>query len=275
MHALPILAILGSALLHATWNAVLKRRKDTTAAAMLLVVGAGLISAVLTFAVGPADVPAGALPWVGAVALSEGLYFFFLSKSLQELPLGSAYGLSRGGGLLVTWPISIALLSETINARILIGGGVLTLGLFVSVTTVGSRKGLMWTVLCACMVGLYPVFYKQSLGMGVSPYPLFCLSLLGSVPIQVLLLGAHPWARLRNELRVRPLVLALTCAVTAASFLLLLWALRFVGAGRITALRNTSVLFAYAFGWLAGERLTARSAIASVAITVGAVLLSL
>ena len=66
----------------------------------------------------------------------------------------------------------------------------------------------------------------------------------------------------------------LSAAACAASFLLFLHALDLDHAGRVSALRNTSIAFATVFGALAGERVDRRAWAAAIAITVGAIAIS-
>jgi drug/metabolite transporter (DMT)-like permease len=63
-------------------------------------------------------------------------------------------------------------------------------------------------------------------------------------------------------------------ALCAASFLLFLFALRATGAGRITGLRNLSVLFAALWAWRTGEPMSRRGWASALALAIGAVLLA-
>jgi len=184
------------------------------------------------------------------------------------------YGLSRGAGLLLVWPLSLLFFGEQLDLRAVAGALLLSLGLFALVTRAQSRAGLWMAAACAVTIAFYPVTYKQALLRGVAPFPLFATSLAIAFPIQLALLGERRVERLRSAWRARPLRLLLGAALCAASFLLFLVALQSSGAGRMTGLRNTSVLFAAVFGWLAGEPLTRRSLASALAITMGAVVLS-
>jgi len=219
-------------------------------------------------------VPLSAWDEVLFVGVVEGAYFVTLAGVLTRLPLQSAYGLSRGLGLLLVWPISVVWLGEQVTALHLTGALLLAVGLFWVVQRTTSRSGLLWALMAASTVSLYPVGYKRALSAGVSPYPLFALSLFIGLFFMVPALGRRALPRLRIAFTLSPWRLVLSAGVCAASFLIFLIALKHGGAGRLTALRNTSVLFASIFGWVGGEPMTRRSILAAVFMTLGAVLVA-
>lgn len=266
--------VLGSAAVHAGWNAVLKRQPDPEAASLVIVAGAASISAALALGLGESAPPPASWPWIGGSALVEAAYFVTLTRALAALPLGTAYGVSRGGGQLVTWPVSAAWQGERAGAVTLFGAALLVAGLFARVRRPVVGPGLAWAAACAVAIGLYPLTYKQALATGAPPFTLFAASLGGALPVQALLLGGARGVRLRAAWHGRHAVLALAAAACAASFLLFLLALDRAGAGRASAIRNTSIVFATALGALQGETLDRRGALAVAAITAGAVLVA-
>jgi drug/metabolite transporter (DMT)-like permease len=271
---LVLLLVLLSAALHAGWNAFIKSEPDTRAASVLVVIGAALVSALMATFVGPGRVPLDAWDEVLFVGVVEGLYFATLAGVLTRLPLQSAYGLSRGLGLLLVWPISVFWLGEEVTAFHLIGAATLSLGMFCLVQRTTSRAGIAWALMAASTIALYPVGYKRALTAGVSPYPLFSLSLAVGLFFILPALGRSAFPRLRAAAARSPWRLSFSAMTCAASFLIFLYALETGGAGRLTALRNTSVLFASLFGWLSGEPMTRRSILAALLMTTGAVLVA-
>lgn len=274
MTALALAAILGSAALHAAWNALLKRAPDHGAASAVIAGGAAAVTVVAAAFAGEWSVPRAGWPWVVAAGLVEAVYFVTLSRALTLLPLGTAYGLSRGAGLLIVWPLSVAMFGEALVTHEVAGAVLVAAGLFALATRAHSAAGLRAAAACAVTIGVYPVTYKGALAHGVSPFPLFAIALAIALPLQLAVLGPTRAGRLRRALASSPGALALAALLCAASFLLFLAALDVSHAGRITGLRNTSVLFAALFGRLAGERLTRRTALAMTGIAAGAMLLT-
>lgn len=275
MSAAALAAIFGSAVIHAAWNALLKRTSDVGAASIVISGGAAAVTALLGVVIGPWVVPPSGWPFVIGAGLVEGAYFVTLSRALELLPLGAAYGISRGAGLLLVWPLSAALLAERTTPVELLGAGLVSLGLFALVQRAGSRQGLLAAGACAVTIGLYPVTYKAALEHGVAPFPLFALALFIALPIQLALLGARRRPRVLTAVAAAPWRLGLAALLCAASFLLFLVALDRAGAARITGLRNTSVAFAAAFGWAQGEPRARRTVASSIAIAAGALLLTM
>src|SRR5262245_13334744 len=70
-----------------------------------------------------------ALEWTAAAGVLEWLYFASLAKALDRGPLGPVYTISRGGAILLVWPISIALFAEALTTWSAIGSAVVLAGL--------------------------------------------------------------------------------------------------------------------------------------------------
>ncbi len=274
MTAVALVAVLVSAALHASWNAMLKSTADPSAAAALFVAGAAMLSGVLALALG-GTLPPPSWPGVVGSGLIEAVYFVTLSQALQRLPLGTAYGLARGGGQVVTWPVSALVFHEVIDARSATGAVLVGVGLVSTVFDGGRGAGLLWAGACAFTIGLYPLSYKLALENGAHEAALFTASLLLALPLQVLFLDRNNRiARLRAALAANPRLVAVGSVLCAVSFLTFLVALERGGAGRASALRNTSVLFAAGIGWWRGDPLSTRAILAYLAIVVGAVLVA-
>lgn len=273
MSTLALLLILASALTHAAWNALLKRTEDTQASAVLIVAGAAVASACLALALGEPAPPRQAWSWIAASSLVEGVYFVTLARAMSLLPLGTAYGFSRGGGQLLIWPLSVFLIGESVSLAAGIGAAILVAGLFATAHKPESGRGLAWAIACAGAIGAYPFTYKLALAHAAPPCTLFSLSLFGALPVQLVALGGGGAPRLRAALRAR-LPLAISVVLCAGSFLSFLFALELAGPARLSALRNTSVIFAAALGWMSGEGRERRSIAAPLLVAVGAVLVA-
>lgn len=267
--------MLASAATHATWNAGLKRSPDPAASAAWIVAGAASLSGLLAVGMGAAWLPVAAWPWVVGSAAVEAVYFVTLSGAMARLPLGTAYGVARGGGQLVTWPISVLLMHEAVTPVAAAGAALVTAGLLASARPDGvTPRGIGWALACAVAIGIYPVTYKAALAEGAPEAALFAASLSLSLPLQVALLGTRRRSRLADVLAHERGWLAVAAALCAVSFLSFLAALSLGGAGRASAIRNTSVLFALCLGARHGDRPSHRAIAGAVAIAVGAALVA-
>jgi drug/metabolite transporter (DMT)-like permease len=273
------LLVLASAALHAGWNAALKKRSDPRVAAVLiLVVAAACATIAAALARAPAFPSREALGWALASGVGEALYFATLARALAHAPLGVAYTVSRGGSILLVWPLSVAFLGEEAHAASIAGAGLVFVGLVLAGASeprarATHARGLAWAIACAVFVAGVYLAYKRALALDAEPNALFALSLALAAPINVALLGARPIPRLVAELRAAPLSACAAGVVCAASFLLFLGALHASGAGRVLTLRNTSVVFALGFAWIGGERPARAPAAGAAFVVTGAMLL--
>jgi drug/metabolite transporter (DMT)-like permease len=268
--------LVGSALLHASWNALLKREREPRRAVV------GVLSAALAIAgaaavadPAPAFATRAAFGWaVGAGAL-EGVYFATLAAALAGAGYGAVYAVARGGAMLVVWPAAPLLLSEPVTASAVAGAALVAAGLAL-VTLEGSRawrapRALPYALACAASIAGYHLCYDRALHAGARPAPLFAVALAVAWPF------VRATAPARGRESARPLardlvrwgVAGLLCT---GSFLLFLAGLAATGAAAALTVRNTSILFAQAISAAMGERPGPRQLAGSVAIAVGATL---
>lgn len=260
---------------------MLKGRKDPGAAGLWVVIGAALMSALMAGLTGDFRIPRAAVAWTVAAGAVEGIYFASLLTALAHLPLPLAYGVSRGAGVLLAWPIAMLWAAESASPAALLGAVLLSLGLAsVALDPAPSgphwadrRRGWLATWFCACSIAAYPLVYKQALSHGAAPFALFSVSLALSLPIQLAWLGRSARARLAAERQQSPAALLAAAGLCAASFLMLLTALNQGGAAHLSALRNTSVILATALA-ARQQPLSCRDWVRAGLVTLGALLVA-
>jgi drug/metabolite transporter (DMT)-like permease len=269
-----------SAFLHAMWNAGLRREPDKDSAVVVAIAVATTVAAVVAavrfagWGVGFAT--AAAAGWTIAAGVLEAAYFAALARALDTGALGPVYTISRGGALLLVWPASIAWWDEQVTAAQLLGSGVVALGLALCTGARGAtRAAVAWSLACAALIAGYHLAYKAALLAGGDGPAVFALSLSVATALNLLRLGAAGRARALAQLRARWRSLALIGVICAAAFLIFLVGLAQGGAGLVLTLRNTSVIFATAFGALLGERPGLRQLLGSTVVAAGAVILGL
>jgi uncharacterized membrane protein len=196
-----------------------------------------------------------------------------LAGSLQRLPLGTAYGVSRGGGLLLTWPLAIAFMGEAFSVVGAVGAALVSAGLL-SMITGRAGSHLRWALGCAVAIGFYPLAYQVALRRGAPEALLFSASLAVALPLQAAMLGSGARGRLLRIVADERLLLVGGALLCATSFLLFLMALDRSGAGWAAALRNVSVVFATLIGWVTGDVRSRQSLVAATLIGMGAILLA-
>jgi len=268
--------LLLSALLHASWNAALKRERSPQLAVL------GVVAAGLLFAVAGALLLPGAgfpdrrgLAWTVAAGLFEGLYFLTLAGALSRASYGAVYAIARGGAMALVWPAAALLLGQPVTARG--AGGAALVGLGVLLVALAGRQhagrgGLLFSLACAGAIAAYHLCYDRALHRGAAQAPLFAVALGVALPLVWLSsrLGGGGGAPDRPTL-----VRWLLCGgLLTGSFLLFLSGLASSGAGPALTLRNTSVVFAQAIAAALGEPVPRRQVAGALLVVAGAVLLS-
>jgi drug/metabolite transporter (DMT)-like permease len=268
----PLLLVLLSALLHALWNALLKRERDTEAAAVGVLASATVLAALVALAGGSGAFPRpSAFTWAVAAGLGEGFYFLTLARALSRAPLGLAYTVARGGAIVLVWPLSVLGLGEPFTLLAAAGAALVLLGLAAAGIQREQRGGLGWSLACAISITAYHLAYKQSLAAGARASALFAVSLTLALALN---LAQLPQARARLAVlfRTRAVPLLLGGALCTAAFLIFLRALADAGAGAVLTLRNTSVVFAQLLGLMLGERPRPRQLLGAALVVAGAIL---
>lgn len=280
-----VVLVLLSAFLHAAWNALLRVEPDKDRGLIAAVAVASLFStaiAAVRYARGEVMFASGdAVVWTLVAGVAEALYFMTLAKALELGRLGVVYTVSRGGAVLVVWPVSIMIYGEVASVESISGSVLVCLGLALSGIggtqggTQRHRVGLAWASLCAVSIAGYHLAYKAALNAGGNPSATFAVSLGLSALIGVARIGSIKRATLLDVVRSRIARVCLMGVVCGGSFLILMEALARGGSGYVLTLRNTSVLFAAILAWTIGEKPRRVEIIGAVAVAAGAVLMSL
>ena len=172
---LALFAALGAALLHATWNALLKTAPDRTLAlgvqnAVMSLCG---IVVLLFFAPLPAKE---SWPYIAASTAMTFFYQIFLLKAYKHGDLSRSYPIARGCP-----PLLVALAGLILGDDILAPGGYLGLAL-VSLGIMslifsrkygglrGLDKGLIYAVLTGAMIASYSVIDSRVVRFSDSPW---------------------------------------------------------------------------------------------------------
>ena len=270
--------VLLSALLHATWNAVVKSEEDHLTSFALVTAVGGLVALLVLFLVPrPA---AAAWPFLGFSMLVHNAYYFCLLRSYAAGDLSHVYPIARGLGPLVVAAASGAVVGEHLGAIdragvVLVSAGIMSLAL-----AGGLPRGAEWRAPGYAMVtGLTIAAYTVLDGVGArrSEEP------LGYVVWLNLLEG--PWVLLvaigRRGRGILPYLGrywwrgAAGGVIAAVSYGIAVWALTMGAMARIAALRETSALFGALIGTVVlREPFGVRRVAAAAMVVTGLVLMN-
>jgi drug/metabolite transporter (DMT)-like permease len=270
-----------SAFLHALWNALLRVEPDKDRGLIAAVSVATLLALIVAGArwaveATPPFQNAEAVAWALAAGVLEWLYFASLARALDRGTLGTVYTISRGGSVLLVWPLSVMVYAEQVTVWSIAGSAIVFVGLVLSglgASDPRANRGgaLAWAIACACSIAGYHLAYKAALHAGGSPSAVFAVALSLATAINVVATGSTGREAVARILRTRLPRVVLMGAICGGSFLILMEALSGGGAGFVLTLRNTSVLFATALAWTIGERPRHAQVVGAVFVAAGAI----
>ncbi len=274
MSPVVIALVLLAALLHAAWNALLKTSTDRLATITLISLGAGLGALPMVF-VSPLPQTA-SWPYLAmGVALHVG-YNLFLVLAYRAGDFGQAYPIARGSSPLLVSVGAALLVGEQMGGWTWLGVALISVGIF---SLAQLRRGMSLAgPLAAFCTGAFIASYTVVDGLGARAsgdalgYAGW-LFLFDSLAILLLYLARHrrlPWTHDR-----RVLWSGLGAGLLSLlAYGIVIWAVTLAPMGTVSALRETSVLFAALIGALfLGEKLTLRRVLACLLIAGGAMLL--
>jgi drug/metabolite transporter (DMT)-like permease len=267
-----LLAVLLGALLHASWNLLVKAGHDTRLATAAVYVGSAVVAMLaLPFLPSPARA---SWPYLGAAAGIEVLYGALLAAAYRLGDLSHAYPLMRGSAPLLVAVGSGPLIGEHLSAAVWAGVGLVSGGIFSMIADARSRGHSPAATRLALLNGVVIASYTTVDGMGVRlsgepvTYSLW-LSLLVGLPW---LIWAAAWGGARRPGMVRKHLLPAVVGgiFSVASYTLALWAMTRAPVAAVAAVRESSIVFATVLGALVlHERVTRGRALAAAAIVLG------
>lgn len=276
MSAVAVGLALVAAILHASWNAFLRTGADRLWSITVMSLTGSIITLPLLFLV---PIP-GAAAWP-YILLSSGLqvgYSLFLVAAYRQGQLGQVYPIVRG-----TVPLLVTLGGFLFFGEVL--GPWQTLGVLLIATgimslSLGKTRAATSSILFALTTGLIIACYSTVDSRGVKlvelpvAYALWVLFLFG---IMITIAFALTRRGLAIDLQ-SPLTwkAAGGGVVAMLAYGLVVVAYAYAPAGLVTAVRETSVVFAVLIGALMlGEPLTVRRLLACVVVAGGAISVSL
>lgn len=271
-----VAAVLFGALLHASWNALVKSSQDKALDTAIIHLVGSLVALPLLLLTGWP--PAAAWPFILTSIVIHIGYYIALAGAYKHGDLGLTYPLMRGTApLLVALSASLTL-GETLSPLAWAGvagvcGGVLALGL--SRHAMESPKAVGFALANAVIIALYTVV--DALGVraayansGNAFQYVVALFVLDGWPFAFIVFARRgpgivwPYARRRWPVGIG------ASAASLGSYGIALWAMTRAPVATVAALRETSVLFATLLGtWFLKERFTARRAIGTAIIVAG------
>src|SRR5262249_41752655 len=153
------LAVLLAALLHASWNALLKSGSDVFLDPAAIVIGGGAVATPLVFFV-PIPPPE-SWPYIGASATIHIAYYLLMVNAYRTGDLSLVYPLMRGTAPMITAVLGIVLLHEWPGVLSWLGVALLSAGGFAlalrTVDHTPSRAAIGFALANAAVIAIYTI----------------------------------------------------------------------------------------------------------------------
>ena len=277
-----LLAVLGAALLHAGWNALLKRRGEPLLATVLVVAASALVAVVLLpFLPAPARA---SWPFIALSSCVQTIYYLLLIETYRDGQVSHAYPLMRGCAPPLVALVNGPLTGERLSggqwcAMLLICAGVL--GQWLAARTApapvsSTRRTTLFALLTAGVIAAYTLIDGQGVRRAGAPaaYTLWIFLATGVAVCAWTARGR--WRALVAFARAHPLVAPLGGLASVGSYGIALWAMTRAPVAAVAALRETSILFATAIAACVLREHIGRARLVAVAlIACGAVAMRL
>jgi drug/metabolite transporter (DMT)-like permease len=282
MTGLAITLVLAAALIHASWNYLLKKSGGGIGFVWAFAVLSSLLYAPLALGVVVIQhfrFGAEALAYLFASAVLHTAYYLLLDRGYRYGDLSVVYPLARATGPFLTVLFALAALGERPGVIALCGAALIVGGAFflaaspAKLREAGAARGIAFAILTGCMIASYTVVDKQAVSAVLIP-PI--LQDWGANLGRVIVMAPLAMRR-REEVRAAwshkrkaVILVALLCPL---SYILVLTAMVFTPVSYVAPAREISILFAALMGahWLQEGDVPRRiAAAAAMAIGVAA-----
>ncbi len=272
INATVLTLVLGAAILHASWNALVKVEGDH-----LVVLGGFVATHAMVSAVGIWFFPlpnAAAWPYILASAAVHNLYKLLLSQAYRHGDFGLVYPIARGAAPLVVALFAWLWLGETLPPTGIIAVLIMA-GAILSLTRRGgaSPRAVGFALGTGLMIATYTVIDGTGARTLGNPHSYFLWMVLIDAVLFIPVVCALRENAIQRIVRSwRPVLIAGLMSVVA--YWLVIWALSQSPMALVSAVRETSVVFAALIATVLLKEGNARHRIlAAIAVAFGIVLL--
>lgn len=275
-----VLAVLLAALLHASWNALVKGGSDRWLTSGMIGGFGGIGGLIVALAFLPLPLPHH-WPWLIGSGALHAAYFIFLVNAYAHGDLGKVYPIARGSAPLIIIALSAPIVGDIPNIGELVAVLVLVVGVIaltiepkqVASTNIRTIVLALMTGACIAAYSLFDALGIRTIGPEVENGTLFYLCwimVFAAIPIVIatyIVRRGHIVSYVRSHALQG--IGGATIALT--SYGLVLFAFANASVASVAALRETGVVFAALIGVLVlGERFGKRRIPAAILVAAGA-----
>jgi drug/metabolite transporter (DMT)-like permease len=267
------LAVLGAALLHASWNVLLKSGADKELESISIAVGSGFLALVIApFLPAPASA---SWPWLAGSALVHILYFVFLAGAYRWGELSYTYPVMRGGGPMIVALVGAVALGEVLPLKETLGVVLICAGILAFASGRHDPRATRFAIANAVVIATYTLLDGQGARASGAPvsYTLWFFAATGIV-LLVYACARGRGAAIAGYFRLKWPRALLGGALAVGSYGIALWAMTRAPIALVAVLRETAVIFAaFLSAIFLREKMTRRRLVATGAVMLGLIAL--
>lgn len=267
-----LLLVAGAAVLHAGWNALVKRAGDPVLFLWWVgVVASALYAPIALWVLARDGFRLGALPFVIGTVILHALYFFSLGRAYAAGDFSLVYPIARGLGVALVPVAALAVFEERLSALGTLGVALVAAGILCLHGRAGAwtasavrRSGTGWALATGVLIAAYSLLDRAGVAR-ISPLVYIWLLQVGSCALLAPVALARPAARLR-EWRLNRSTIVAAALMSPTAYLLVLFAFQLSKTGYVVAAREMSIVLSAIIGatWMkegAGARRLAGAAV--------------
>lgn len=264
-----------AAILHASWNAFLRSGADRfwTMTVMTLAMTVAAVPVALIL-----PLPAESWSYLVGSAFFQLAYGLLLVAAYRQGELGQVYPIIRGSAPLLVTFAGLVFAGEVLLPLAMLGVGCVVIGIML--LALGKGRASLSSMLYALATGVSIAGYStvDAIGIRISGNTAAYITWVFVLPGILL---AVAFVVIRGHLRIDPRSRETVKAVggglvSLVSYGAVLLAYSMAPAGPVSALRETSVVFAVLIGWLfLGETLSVKRIAACLVVAAGAILIGI
>ena len=282
MPAYAILLLLVSAVLHTSWNLLIKQSEDKYIVTWWMVTIGGIFAIIALFFTG---LPPRTM-WIFALisVCVEATYFITLSYAYHDHDFSLVYPVARGTApaFLALW--SFLFLHEKLTTGGMLGlaliiGGLIIIGvntLMQSHVTHLHFKGVAVAMFIALLISIYTTIDGAAVKNGFAiPYVMSMFALV-PLPITPFIFREYKWTRIKEALVKQPIGVPLAGILGVLAYLMSVFAFSIAPLSYAGAVREVSVVFGALTGWwFLKERLGGVRVLGAIIIFIGILAIAL
>ena len=272
-----LLIVLFAAALHATWNALVKSAADKLVSMTAVVLGHAPFALLALPFVSLPD--AASVPYILTGAALHVGYQLFLFWAYRHGDLTQVYPIARGTAPLIVAAVSVMVFRETLStmqvvAITTIGCGIMSLVLVRGSQGLHNPQSAALALITGCFVAGYSMvdgYGARAAGTAVGFYA--WETILNAIVFSCIVALTAPGV-LRTTIRKHRKIMAIGGGASFAAYALVVWAFTQAPIAVVTALRETSIVFALLIGvFFLKERLSLLKLFSAMLTMLGALLL--